>query len=348
MLPEAPEVRVSIVDRIGGIEFLIAGLGSKSQAGRLLEWETRYVTKESPMKHMIMTVAMLTGNLGLAIGAEPEDQAAAEAAIRKAVQSYVAAYNGGDGKALAALWSPDAVYTSPLTGEQVFGREAIEAHFTAMFEELKGVRLEVNSDSIQFVSPNVAIESGTAKVVGGDQAPEISDYTAVYLKRDGQWLLDRVTEEDVPVVTTNYEKLKDLEWMIGTWVDEDEVNRIETTCQWTKNQNFITRAFTISVRDRIDMAGIQFVGWDPAAKQIRSWVFDSDGGFGEGIWTRKDNTWYIQATGTLPDGTKSTAVNIITYLDDDTMTWQSVNQVTAGEILPNVDEVVVVRQPTSE
>jgi hypothetical protein len=31
------------------------------------------------------------------------------------------------------------------------------------------------------------------------QPPEKSTYTAIYVKRDGQWLLDRVTEEDVVV-----------------------------------------------------------------------------------------------------------------------------------------------------
>ena len=90
-------------------------------------------------------------------------------------------------------------------------------------------------------------------------------------------------------------------------------------------------------------AGVQIVGWDPAAKQIRSWVFDSDGGFGEGKWTKKDQRWYIQATGTLPDGSKTSAVNIITYVDENTFTWQSVNREAGGEILPNVDEVVVGR-----
>jgi hypothetical protein len=33
--------------------------------------------------------------------------------------------------------------------------------------------------------------------------------------------LDRVTEEESPVVVSNYERLKDLEWMIGDWVDSD-------------------------------------------------------------------------------------------------------------------------------
>ena len=113
------------------------------------------------------------------------------------MESYVAAFNQGDAKALAAMWSPEAVYTNPLSGEQVVGREAIEKQFAAIFAEAKGGKLEAKTDSIQFISPSVAVEHGTAKVIRPDQAPENSEYTAVYVKRDDQWLLDRVTEEDV-------------------------------------------------------------------------------------------------------------------------------------------------------
>jgi len=300
------------------------------------------------MRRLLLAAAMMVLGSASAMGAEPDRQTADKAAIGKAVASYVAAFNQGNAKALAALWSPEAVYTNPITGEQVVGREAIEKQFAGIFVDAKGAKLEANTKAIQFVSPNVAVEQGTAKVIRPGQEPEESEYTAVYVKRDGRWLLDRVTEEDLPVVTSNYERLKELEWMIGTWIDQDDQNRIETTCQWTKNQNFMTRSFTLSVRDRINMAGIQIIGWDPAAKQIRSWVFDSDGGFGQGVWSKKGKSWYIQSTGTLPDGMKTSSVNIITYVDDNTFTWQSVNCEAGGELLPNVDEVLVVRQPAAE
>ena len=73
--------------------------------------------------------------------------------------------------------------------------------------------------------------------------------------------------------------------MIGSWVDDDDdvATTIETTCKWAKNQNFIVRTFSITNRDRVTTSGVQFIGWDPSAKRIRSWVFDSDGGHGEGI-----------------------------------------------------------------
>lgn len=296
-----------------------------------------------PTRRVMLTVTILAWSLASAIGAESTRQAAEEAAIRKAVEAYVAAFNEADAKALAALWVPEAVYINPLSGEQVVGREAIERQFVAIFAEAKGAKLETTTDSIRFVSPNVAVEQGTAKVIRPDQAPEESQYTAVYVKRESQWLLDRVTEEAVPVVTSHYEQLKDLEWMIGSWVDQDDEATVVTQCNWTRNNNFMTRSFTVQIRDRIDMAGMQIIGWDPAAKQIRSWVFDSDGGFGQATWKKKGNRWYIQQSGVLPDGRKSSSVNIITYVDDNTCTLQSVNRTEDGELLPNIAEVRITK-----
>ncbi len=276
------------------------------------------------------------------------DPAADKAAIEKAVKSYTAAFNGGDAKSLAAHWSPEAVYINPLSGGRAEGREAIEKEFAAILTGLKGTKLAVDVESIRFISPSVAVENGLAKVISADGEPEESSYTAIHVKRDGKWLLDRVTEKDVPVVLSNYEQLKELEWLIGTWIDSDDQGRIETTCQWTRNKNFITRSFAVSVGDRIDMAGMQIIGWDPAAKQVRSWVFDSDGGFAEGRWTKKGNRWSITTTGTTPDGRKASSVNVISYIDDDQFKWQSVSRTVDGELLPNIDEVAVVRAPAAK
>ena len=132
--------------------------------------------------------------------------------------------------------------------------------------------------------------------------------------------------------------------MIGEWTDQAGEGSVATECHWARNNNFIIRAFTVSVAGGVEMAGMQIIGWDAAQKQIRSWTFDSDGGFGEGIWSKKDKSWYIQSTGTLPDGSKSSSTNIITYVDDNTFTWQSINRVAGGDLQPSVDEVLVVRQ----
>jgi uncharacterized protein (TIGR02246 family) len=273
------------------------------------------------------------------------DQAADEAAIRALGEKYVEAYNRRDSKSMAGMWSPEAVYMDPNTGEGVVGREAISKQFDYAFAGAEDAKLAINIESIEFVSPNVAIEKGTAEVTYTDFPAEKTDYTAVHVKRDGQWLIDRVSETEVPAPPpSNYENLKELEWMVGSWVDSDEEATVHTDCEWTKNKNFLTRSFALVVGDDIEMSGMQIIGWDPSAKAIRSWVFDSDGSFSEGKWTRKENRWLIQQTGTLADGAKSSATNIITQVDDNSFTWQSINREVDGEILPNVDEILNVRK----
>ena len=54
------------------------------------------------------------------------DQTEEEAAIRKIDDAYVEAYNKHDAKALAGMWSPEAVYVDPETGDEAVGRAEIE------------------------------------------------------------------------------------------------------------------------------------------------------------------------------------------------------------------------------
>lgn len=285
------------------------------------------------------TAVALTATTGFA------DQAADEAAIRKNAEAYVAAYNNRDANALAAMWSPDAVYTDPSTGAAATGREEIAKLFATTLAGLKDARLEVQVEAVQFVSPNVAIETGKVRFARSGEETEESGYSAVNVRRDGQWLLDRVTEESSAAAPSNYQHLKDLEWMVGAWIDQNDDAVVRIDCDWAKNQNFMHRSFAVEIGDQVDMAGLQIIGWDPIAKQIRSWVFDSDGGFGEGAWTRHGDAWHIQQTGFLPGGSKSSMVNIMQPVDDDSFTWQSVSREVDGDLLPNVGKVLVVRQP---
>ena len=277
-----------------------------------------------------------------------QDNAAApspeEAAVRQNAPEYARAFNARDSQALAEQWSPEAVYINRLTGEEVVGREAIAAQFDALFAEQPGLKLEVSVESIRFLSPNVAVEQGTSTFVAPQAEPEKIDYTAVYVQRDGKWLLDRVTDDERPVASSHYEQLKALEWLVGNWIDQDEQARVEVECTWAKNQNFIVRSFTVAVEDQINLSGMQIIGWDAAAHSIRSWTFDSDGGFAEGVWTQHDDRWFIQNSGTIADGEKTTMVNVVRPVDENSFTWRTIERTVGGELLPNIDEVTLVRQ----
>src|SRR5215475_7166952 len=105
-----------------------------------------------------------TGNATAGGNAVADARAADEEAIRASGKEFIDAYNARDAKKIAALWTPEAVYIDPATGEQSVGRDAIEKDFNDAFSDNKDAKLTVDSVTIEFVSPGVAIVRGTAHV----------------------------------------------------------------------------------------------------------------------------------------------------------------------------------------
>jgi uncharacterized protein (TIGR02246 family) len=295
------------------------------------------------MGRILLIAAILVATLAPAASAAQQEPAPDEAAIRQAVQLYVEAYNRGDAAAVAALWSDDGEYVSP-SGESFRGRKKIEAALKEFFKENRGSQLQVSPASVKFPTPGRATETGTAIVTRPGQPREETQYSATYVKKGDQWKLASVREEEAPVVAASYEHLKELEWLIGDWVDSDETATVETSYQWARDKSFITASFAVNVQGRLDLQGTQVIGWDPVKNTIRSWVFDSKGGFGEGVWTKQGSRWQVKASSVLSSGKKASAINIFTYVDANTMTFQSIGREVDGEPLPNIDEVKIVRK----
>jgi len=276
--------------------------------------------------------------------AAADDQAEIEAIHQRAV-AYVAAYNQHDAQALAGLWADDAVYLNRDTGEPIEGRAAIAKMFADMFQTGDASQLSVTIQSVRLITPDVAIEDGTAEITPADGEPTTSTYTAIHVKKDGAWYLNSVRETDVPTPTPpDHGELAQLEWLLGDWVDEAEDATVSTSWQWAKNERFLTGNFSVSVDDQVEMEGTQVIGWDPVAGQIRSWVFDSEGGFGEGVWRRVGGDWIVDSTTTLSDGSQGSATNIYTPVDDNTFVWKSVDREIDGESQNDIEQIPVHRQ----
>ncbi len=217
-----------------------------------------------------------------------------ENAIRAAVESYVDAYNRGDARAVAAQWSETGEWISR-SGQRFQGRPAIEKELKNLFAENKGVRIEVINLTIRIVSADAATEEGTVRVIRPGEAPSDATYLAVDTKKDGQWKLDSVHETNVPDLPATSPALQDLAWLVGQWTDQSPDAEIDTSVTWTKNKAFLNYSFKASAPGMDDLEGTQVIGWDPAAGKIRSWMFDSDGGFGEGTWSKKGNSWIVKS-----------------------------------------------------
>jgi uncharacterized protein (TIGR02246 family) len=295
------------------------------------------------MKHTSLLAAILAAVCQMAIADEAAQQSKEEAAVRAAVDAYVAAYNRGDAKAVAQFWSDQGVWVSP-SGQRTQGRDAIRKELESMFTENKGLHIEVLDSSIRLVKPEVAVEEGRVRVISPKEAPSESTYIAIQVKQGGKWKLDSVRETEVPDATPPASPLKELQWLVGDWVDKSAGATAATSVAWTKNQTFLTYSFKASAAGMDDLEGTQVIGWDPAAETIRSWMFDSDGGFGEGTWSKKGNSWVVKFSQVLPDGRKASATNIYTPVDENTFTWQSIGRQVDGQFLPNVEPVTLVRK----
>jgi uncharacterized protein (TIGR02246 family) len=170
---------------------------------------------------------------------DPKDKAA----IQRNGEGFVEAFHKGDARALAAFWTPDGGYTDE-TGRHLKGREAIEKAFEQYFAENKGLKLRIDSQSLRFVTPDVAIEEGITEVISPNGGPPSrARYSIVHVKREGQWLLGSV-QDAAFVPPSNREHLHGLEWAIGDWAGEagnGEAERL--TVAWAENENFVIATF---------------------------------------------------------------------------------------------------------
>ncbi len=268
-----------------------------------------------------------------------------EKAIRRVAESYLDAFHRGDAAAMAAHWTEDGDFIN-IRGERIRGRGVIEKKFDEFFSQAGNPRLNIDIGSIRFVAPDVAVEDGTVEVVPAPPgSPGKARYTIIYVKRDGKWLVESL--RDVAIAeTSNYGHLKELEWMIGEWADAAGGDRhaVHSSCRWTVNRNFIIREFVSRLDDNAVLRGTQIIGWDPRTGKIRSWVFDSNGDILQGIWTRKGNRWSIKESGVLRDGREVKALDILTRVDDNTVTFQSVRRTADGRPLADIEEVEIRRK----
>jgi uncharacterized protein (TIGR02246 family) len=265
-------------------------------------------------------------------------------AIRLTDESFAKAYAAGDAAAVAAHFTVDAEYVDEL-GNVFQGRPAIEESLKTFFEENSSCILEMNIDTVRFISPGIAVEDGSTTMNRGDNGDPIdSRYTTVHVKADGKWLAASVRDHAPKDRRQHKVQLEQLSWLMGDWIDEGDDSIVSFSCKATDSGNFLLREFAIEIAGRKAMSGTQRIGWDPLTGKLRGWIFDSEGAYAEGLWHRDEDSWVLKTIGVTADGQAASSTSIYRQINDHTMTWQSIDYEIGGVQIPDSEIYTIVRQ----
>ena len=134
-----------------------------------------------------LTLVLLTAPAS-AMSQEHADHTDMQSAIAKGSAAWQAAFNAGDGAAVAALYTSDASLLPP-GGDPVQGREAIQGFWT----EATSTGGTFSLETVEVAGHgDMAVEIGTYSGTGADGAhTDHGKYMVLWKKVDGAWKMHR-------------------------------------------------------------------------------------------------------------------------------------------------------------
>ncbi len=304
-----------------------------------------------PEQPVAGTVSAAPTQTGAPLQVQPAEPAAPEMtvdekSIRNTVAAYVAAYNQKDTAKLVEFFTPDGTLIDS-DNVATRGREAITQEFSEAFTQPSTFTLEGKLQRVRLITPDVAQVEGVSRLVSPKEATIANHFVALLTRQGDAWKLVEMRDYSAPDASvTPYERLKELEWMVGNWVDQSEDSDVSSTVQWGEGKSYLVRNYRVNIKDGPVTSGLMIIAWDPQIEQIKSWIFNADGSRGEGSWTRgADNQWVVKAQGSTADGQPSSATQIISMVNKDAVKTSSVDRIVGGEIARDIDEIIMVRKP---
>jgi uncharacterized protein (TIGR02246 family) len=277
-----------------------------------------------------LAVGLVGGQPPRPAGSKPAAAPAGDqlTAIRKTVAEYCDAFNKGDAQAVATYWAPDAEYTSE-TGAETKGRAAIAGLFRQFLADHKGAKMNLTVKSIRLIRGDVALGEGMSEVTTAD-GTDRGRFTAAWVKSNDQWLL--TSARDLPGESEASSPVQGLNWLSGEWESQGNKVPVSMTCRPVLGKAYLQLEFTIKRPDN-EMSVLYLFGFDPVSEQVKSWTFDSAGGFGEAFWTRDGNQWTGRAMGMLPDGGSGSTTFTVKFVDENNFVLQMRDRQVAGQPL---------------
>ena len=264
-------------------------------------------------------------------------------AIRATANAFIDAFDAGDAKAIAALWTEKSEYVDE-TGQRITGRDAIERKYVGFFAANPGAKIRLTVESIRVVNEDMAIEDGIAALDPLPAGPPAyTRYTAIHVRKNAKWLIAFARDMRVEV-PSNHPWLSDLEFLVGSWRGEEAGVTVDVIARWIAGKNLLERTFTVRKGDEVVSTAKEVIDWDALNGRIVSRLVTSDGGHSVGVWTPHDNGWQVATEGVLIDGTPTAATIWLSLVDAGAMAWESVDRTKGNRRLPDMRQVVLKRR----
>ena len=229
-------------------------------------------------------------------------------------------------------------------GSLIVGRADLEKAFAEFFQANPIAKVQVLVKSVRFPAPDLAIEEGVLRQINAVRdLPASTFYTATHVRIGGRWLTALSREWGA-----GQDRLDDLEWLLGQWTVTIKDRSVILTFTRDGDKPFILGRFTRKTGDKIESTGGFRIGLDPQSGRLRSWHFEEDGGHGQALWVRDGNRWVLDAAGVMGDGAETASVNILGRLNNDEITWQSIDRVLGDQSLPDTTPIKLTRAAEKE
>lgn len=277
-----------------------------------------------------------------------DPNAAALDSLKMSAERFVEAFNRADAEAVAATYLPGGEITLQ-DGTVLTGREAIAAFYREGFEEAGEVkpRAAIEVDSVRFVTPGVAIESGTLLITKAGDTTTSHPYTAVQImQEDGTWLTGSVRDELGGAAPPN-EQLLALEWLVGDWIIQQGEVETLLSFAWSDFGPYLEGGAEVA-QTYAGAVGLSIrIGWDAAREGFVSWGHDSEGGYVQSEWTETEpGTWLMRSKGVTSEGEANEYLQVCEIAaDHQSFTWTIRDQTIDGALQPNRVLTAVKRPP---
>lgn len=282
-------------------------------------------------------------------GEQPAPPAAAarsplEDAVAREAQATVSAFSAADASALAEMFLDSGELVDE-QGTVHSGRKAITELFRGFFTRFPKAVLEMQPTSVRPVGEALLVEEGERRITAAEGAGVAQvHYVAVRSKQGDRWPIASYHEFTDDPAPSPREVLQSVAWLVGEWLEESAEGRTSITFRWSDDGNFLLGDYEITGADAVASRSTQRIGWDPVTGQLRSWTFDSDGGFSSGAWDAIADGWTVKSEATMPDGTTGSAILTIAPKDADHFVVRATDRILAGVEQPDF-EITVSRRP---